>query len=58
MIKYNILQSESLDTLINIINSYIIKGWKPLGGLATASKGSYGTYYLQAIVKEDIGTRG
>lgn len=59
MIKYTILQSESLVTLTKLVNKYLLDNWETIGGVSVVYKDSSGTWYYQAMInnKEDIGTR-
>lgn len=49
--KYDIVCSESIDMLIEYVNSYLKDGWKCQGGIGVLTQGlSYKVFY-QAIVK-------
>lgn len=53
--KYEVIQYNNLYELIDAVNNYIENGWKPLGGIAVTSCGSYNIEkrYLQAMIKEE-----
>ncbi len=50
--KYDILCSESIDSLIKYVNDAIKLGWECQGGMAVLTQGlSYKVFY-QAIIKK------
>ena len=55
--EYEILDSNSLDKLVTMVNSYIADGWQPQGGIAVYSDNILGssaeTTYCQAMIKKD-----
>lgn len=53
--KYQILERDSIQGLVDAVTSFISQGWKPIGGVSLGEP--YGKYvisynYLQAMVKE------
>ncbi len=48
--EYLILAKKSHESLTDVVNQYIQRGWEPVGGITTR-KGSVFEYYYQAIVR-------
>jgi hypothetical protein len=60
--EYFICSATSKETLAEVVNAAIVRGWQPIGGVAVSvniewSKGKHGTdigeaheYYCQAVV--------
>lgn len=51
--KYRILSMNSDSSMERLVNQYIGKGWKPLGGIAVRSSGAGPVHYCQAMILED-----
>lgn len=50
--EYDIVCSESIDGLIEYVNTYLQRGWQCQGGIGVLTQGlSYKVFY-QAVVKE------
>ena len=54
--KYTVVSSPNLDTLINWVNEYLNDGWKIQGGISAVESRSGGfttSFFAQAMFKED-----
>lgn len=62
MIDYMVIEADDIDTLVELIGSYLHKGYKPQGGISVCSymwtdsrddSGYVRFLYNQAMVKEN-----
>jgi len=51
--KYRILSMNTDSSMERLVNEYIGKGWKPLGGIAVRTSGTGPIHYCQAMILED-----
>lgn len=47
--EYTILKANDVDSLIELVNLYITKGWVPQGGVSIAI--DHYAYFYQAMIK-------
>lgn len=50
---YQILQSDDVDELEEMVQSAFLDGWKCQGGVAVTYEGFNKTWYYQAMIKEN-----
>ena len=56
MSKYKVLSRESKNLLEDAVNSSIVEGWIPQGGIHVISHGVHNfSVYYQAMIKKDKG---
>lgn len=48
--KYNIIQSDDVTELIQLVNNAIKEGWTPIGGMSCRYVGGNVTYYYQSMI--------
>lgn len=56
--NYCVIKTDNLTELETNVKELINKGWKPLGGICSSlrfipTNRNCGSYYLQAMIKED-----
>ena len=51
--QYHILSRNSESSIERLVNQYISRGWKPLGGIAVSTLSTGAEYYYQAMILED-----
>lgn len=50
--EYTVINYDSIESLIKVVNEYIKDGWKPLGGICLTPNSQYaGPQYAQAMIK-------
>ncbi len=53
--KYQVIDADDIEALVELVNEAIADGWKPQGGVASTKavdQGRCDYYYAQALIKE------
>ncbi len=50
--EYAVVDAGSVTELVKKVVEWISSGWRPQGGICTASQDGYTTSYLQAMIRE------
>ena len=48
--EYDVIERRTLNILINDVNTWIKKGWKPIGGVCVVKSETF-YYHLQTMIK-------